>query len=260
MAEVTSYAAGTPCWVDLSTSDPEGARRFYGELFGWEFDIGAEEYGHYTTCRLRGREVAGMGGDPAPDGMPTAWTTYMATDDADASAKRVTGNGGALVVEPMDVPPFGRMAIATDSTGAMFGMWQAGELIGSSLVNEPGAVTWNELGTRDLDAAKRFYSGVFGYGWEDFDTGEGGPEYATFTVEGRSVGGALREPLPDEVPAHWTPCFAVAGADATVDTAQRLGGAVVLAPIDSPFGRYAVLRDPHGAIFSVLQSNDPAQG
>jgi len=130
---------------------------------------------HYTNCTLRGRNVAGMGGDPAPDGMPTVWTTYMAVDDADAAAKRGTGNGGALMMEPMDVMSLGRMAVATDPTGAAFGMWQAVDHIGSSLVNEPGAVTWTELATRDLDAAKRFYSAVFGYGWDDFDTGEGGP-------------------------------------------------------------------------------------
>lgn len=255
MAEVHSYEPGTPSWVDLATSDPEGARRFYSELLGWELEVGAAEFGHYTTARLRGRRVAGMGGEPAPEGMPTAWSTYFATDDADAAAERVTASGGTIAVAPMDIGAEGRMVIGVDPTGAMFGLWQAGNMFGAELVSEPGAVSWNELATRDLAAARRFYSAVFGYSWDDVDTGPGGPPYATFSVGGQLAGGVMEMTgdWPAQVPPHWTPYFAVADPDAVVKRAADLGGAVDMPPTDSPYGRFAAVRDPQGAAFDVIR-------
>ncbi len=260
MGQVTSYASGTPAWVDLMTSDPEGSRRFYGELFGWDFQVGPAEAGHYTMCQLHGLDVAGMGGDPAPEPMPTAWTTYMAIDDADAAAKRIVDNGGQLMMGPMDVMDQGRMAVAIDPTGAVFGLWQAGRHHGASLVNEPGTVSWNQVETRDLDAARRFYSAVFGYSWDDVDTGPGGPAYATFSVQGRVAGGALKmdDSWPANIPAHWMPYFAVADTDAAVATVGRLGGTVQLPPMDSPYGRFAVVSDPQGGVFTVIRPTTPS--
>jgi predicted enzyme related to lactoylglutathione lyase len=255
MPEVTSYAPGTPCWVDLQTSDPAGSRAFYGELFGWELEIGPPETMSYTLARLRGRNVAALGGEPAPQGMPTAWTTYFATDDVDGTAKRIADAGGQVTVEPLDVMDQGRMAIASDPTGAFFGLWQAGAMIGASLVNEPGALSWNELATRDLDAARRFYAAVFDHGWEEVDTGEGGPPYATFSVQGRAVGGALQMDAswPAGIPAHWRPYFTVADTDATVAAVERLGGGVQMPPTDSSYGRMAAVSDPQGGGLSVIQ-------
>jgi predicted enzyme related to lactoylglutathione lyase len=155
----------------------------------------------------------------------------------------------------MDVAAEGRMAIAADPTGAVFGVWQAGNHFGTALVNEPGAISWNELATRDVDAARRFYSAVFGYEWEDMDTGEGGPRYATFAVGGRAVGGALQmnDSWPAGVPAHWMPYFVVADTDQAAATVQRLGGTVNTPPMDSPYGRFAVVADPQGGVFSIIQ-------
>jgi predicted enzyme related to lactoylglutathione lyase len=260
MAEITSYAAGSPSWVDLMTSDPEAARAFYRELFGWELEVGPAETGHYTIARLRGHSVAGLGGEPARDGMPTAWTTYLASDDVDATVGRITEAGGQLLMEPLDVMDQGRMAIAADPTGAVFGLWQAGEHAGATLVNEPGTVSWNQLETRDLDAARRFYTAVFGYRWEDVDTGQGGPPYATFAVQDRPVGGALQmdDNWPAEIPAHWMAYFAVADTDQAVATVQRLGGSVQMPGMDSPYGRFAVVSDPQGGVFTVIRLPDRA--
>lgn len=258
MAEFTHYEPGTPAWVDLATSDPESARLFYGRLFGWEFEIGGEEFGHYTMCRYKGHTVAGMGGDPAPEGMPTAWTTYLATDDTDGVAQRIADSGGQVVMGPMDIPDNGRMLIASDPTGAVFGTWEARGMIGATLANEPGSISWNELTTRDLDRAQDFYTRVFGYEWQDVDTG-GGPVYRTLHVDGRAVAGSLQmtDEWPQEIPAHWMPYFQVADTDAAASEAERLGGAVSVPPEDSSFGRFAVLRDPQGAVFTVMAS-DPA--
>ncbi len=256
MPEVTSsYAPGTPCWVDLTTSDPQAARAFYGGLFGWEFEIGPPESGYYTQARVRGLPVAGLGGQPKPDELPVAWITYLATDGLEETTKRILESGGAITMAPLDIMGEGRMAIAVDPTGAVFGLWQAGRHIGARLLNEPGAVCWNELGTRDLDGAHRFYSDVFGYEWEDVDTGPDGPPYATFSVRGRIVGGsyAMGEQLPAETPPSWMVSFAVADADAAVARTQELGGGVTTPAVDSPYGRFAVLRDPQGGAFSVIR-------
>ena len=257
MSEVTSYAPGTPSWVDLSTSDPEAARAFYGELLGWEFDVGPAEAGHYAMCLVRGRMVAGLVGQ-FQEGMPTVWTIYIATDDADAALQRVAEAGGKTMMGPMDIMDQGRMAIASDVTGAVFGVWQAGVHTGAQLVNEPGALTWNELVTRDLAAATEFYTKVFGYTWEVVDTGEGGPPYQLFKVGENVVGGAMQmdDRWPAEIPPHWMLYFAVEDVDAVAAAAERLGGAVQVAAHDSPYGRWAVLRDPQGGMFSVIRGPD----
>lgn len=257
MVEITSYQPGTPAWVDLMTSDPEGARRFYGELLGWEFEVGPPESGHYTMARVRGLDVAGLGGEPAPAGMPTAWTIYFATDDLEGAAKQITDAGGTVTMGPMDVMEEGRLLVAADPTGAIFGLWQAGKHIGARLQSEPGALVWTELATRDLTAAKRFYTAVLGYEWDAATgTGPGGLAYATFSVKGRLAGGALQmnERWPADVPAHWMPYFGVTDADAAVAAASRLGGGAIVAPTDSPYGRFAVLRDPQGGVFTVIST------
>lgn len=256
MPEVTSYAPGTPCWVDLLTSDPEGARAFYGPLFGWEFQIGGPEYGGYVTCTLDDRTVAGIAGDPAPEGLPTAWTTYLASQDAAALARRITEHGGKLMMEPLDIPGMGVMLVAFDPQGAAFGVWQGSGLIGSQVVNQPGAIVWNELATRDLAAAQDFYSAVVDLGWKPEDTGPGGPPYAMFEVDGKVVGGALEmDEGWGDVPPHWRPYFEVADTDAASTSVERLGGQVLSPPRDSSYGRTAKLADPQGGAFSVIEGS-----
>jgi predicted enzyme related to lactoylglutathione lyase len=255
MVEVTSYAPGTPSWADLVTSDPEGARAFYGALLGWEFTIGGEEFGFYTTCTVRGLQVAGIAEQQEPGG-PTAWTTYFATADADGSARRIAEHGGKLLMEPMDIPTQGSMLLAADPTGAVFGAWHGVEHPGAQLLGEPGAMVWNELYTGDLDAATAFYTGVFGYEWQDVDTGEGGPPYKMSEVDGKVACGAMQ--LPDaSIPAQWRLYFEVADTDAAVASVERLGGSVIEAPVDSGYGRWADVADPQGGRFSLIRSATP---
>jgi predicted enzyme related to lactoylglutathione lyase len=254
MAERTSYPEGTPNWIDLMTSDPAGARAFYGGLFGWEFDIDPDpQTGNYTMCRLNGKNVAGMGGQPAQGGMPTLWTTYFAVDDVDKIAERIAEHGGKIQVAPLDVMDAGRMAIAADREGAIFGLWQARRHIGSELVNVPGTVVWNELQTRDLDGGTAFYTEVFGLRWEDYETGEGGPRYRVMNTN-KTVGGALEmsAEFPAEIPANWTVYFAVEDAEAAVAKATELGGSVQVPIFDTPQGPTAVLKDPQGGVFSII--------
>jgi predicted enzyme related to lactoylglutathione lyase len=262
MTERTSYLEGTPSWVDLMTSDPGGARAFYGGLFGWEFDINPDPTtGHYTTCRLRGKRVAGMGGEPAPAGMPTVWITYFAVDDADKTAERIAEHGGKVQMAPMDVLDMGRWAMAADPSGASFGLWQARRHIGAELVNEPGTLTWNELNTRDLDAATAFYGDVFGLRWEDYGSAGDGPPYKVAYTSAGSVAGAtvIGPDTPTQVPAYWGVYFWVEDAEASAAKATELGGTLLAPVFDSPQGPIAAVRDPHGATFAVIASGQ-AQG
>ncbi len=255
MSERTSYAPGTPCWVDLGTPDIEAAVDFYGGLFGWDVPETetAEQTGGYRQAMLRGKPVAGVM-PLMQEGQPPAWSSYVSVDDADATAAKVTDAGGTVIAEPMEVLDLGKMAVFADPTGAVFGIWQPGTFIGAEIVTEPGALSWNELNTRDPGSAKAFYGAVFGWGFEDNDMGEMGT-YTTLKLGDDMVGGMLDmgpRGVPEQVPAHWQVYFAVEDTDATVEQAKGAGGSVMVEPMVVPAGRFAILTDPHGASFAVI--------
>jgi predicted enzyme related to lactoylglutathione lyase len=248
----TAWLPGTPCWADLSADDVGRARAFYSGLFGWNIPPGPPEAGGYSMCEVAGRAVAGIGPKMGAPDAPVAWTTYLATDDADETAARITAAGGQLLMEPFDVMDTGRMAIATDPAGAVFGIWQGGTFAGAQLANEPGAMIWNENLSRDLDGSKVFYQAVFGYAYGDMS--DGGFRYATLELDSAVVGGIgeLGDDQPASVPAHWSAYFAVADADAAISSVVRLGGRVVAPAWDSPYGRMAIVSDDQGGVFSVM--------
>ena len=256
MSERTSYAPGTPCWIDLGTPDQDAAAAFYGSLFGWSVveDENAEQTGGYRVATLRDKAVGGVM-KLMQEGQPPAWLTYVAVEDADATAARAREAGGTVHAEPMSVLDYGRMAVIADPTGAVFGIWQAGKNIGAGVVGEPGAFIWSEVNTRDPEAAKAFYGDVFGWSFEDEEF-EGAGTYTTIRLDGDGVGGLIdiTGRLPEEVPAHWLVYFAVEDAGATLEKAKEQGGSVAFGPMDiSKVGRIAVLQDPWGAAFAVIQ-------
>jgi len=259
MSERTSYAPGTPCWVDLATPDIEAAASFYGEVLGWEVPElpTSAEMGGYRRAKKDGKDVAGVM-PLMQEGQPPAWSTYVSVADADATAAAVTANGGTQVAEPMDVMDLGRMAVFTDPTGAFFGIWQAGTFHGAELVNEAGTVGWNELGTRDTAAAKEFYGAVFGWGYDDEPSDRVGI-YTIWKVGEAMVGGMIdlnALEMPAEIPANWLVYFTVEDVDATVEKLQSGGGSVMNGPIDIPVGRFAVVADQFGAAFAVMQPSE----
>lgn len=256
MSERTGYAPGTPCWVELSgTPDIEASARFYGELFGWEVPElpTSAEMGGYRRAKAGGRDVAGVS-PRMQEGQPTVWATYVSVADAGETLAKVGEAGGEVIAEPMDVRGLGTMAVFGDPTGAVCGIWQPGTFAGAELVNEAGCFGWNELGTRDTAAAKRFYTSVFGWGTQDEPSPRAGT-YTIWKVGEAMVGGMLDITgfLPDEVPAHWLVYFTVQSTDAAVESVKGGGGEVRMEPIDTPVGRFAVVADPHGAVFAVMQ-------
>jgi uncharacterized protein len=248
----TAWPDGTPCWVDLGVADIARANAFYAGLFGWDIPPGPPEAGGYTMCLLNGRPVAGIGPQQGPPGTPPAWTTYLAADDADETAAKITKAGGQLFMDPFDVMDVGRMAVAADPGGAVFGIWQARAHTGAGLANEPGTLCWNENHTRDFDQNKAFYQAVFDY--ELADLAGAGIRYTTLRLGGREVAGIMEldASVPAGVPAHWETYFAVAGTDTAVAAVQAAGGAVVRPPWDTPYGRMAIVTDDQGAGFSVI--------
>jgi predicted enzyme related to lactoylglutathione lyase len=257
------YPAGTPSWVDLSSPDLDGSASFYGALFGWEAAASegpVEETGGYRMFTLDGVEVAGLG--PAQPGQPPVWTTYIAVDDAKAAKAAVEAAGGSTVLEPLQVMDAGTMAVFTDAEGAFFAVWQAGRHRGAQLVNAPGALTMNELRTRDLAGATRFYGEVFGWDVEPIEQG-GHVVYASVKLAGRLVAGMLPmgDNFPPQLPPHWIPYFGARDLEAAAAKAKELGGQALTEPISVPQGRFLALMDPQGAAFMVLEGQyDPPPG
>jgi predicted enzyme related to lactoylglutathione lyase len=247
------WPAGVPCWVDLAVPDPDAVQAFYERVLGWTFEGTGEEYGGYRIATVRGQAVAGLG--PSPDGAPSAWTLHLATEDADKTAAEVTAAGGTVLLPPGDVGPLGRMSIAADPSGAAFGIWQAGTHIGAGLVNEPGGLTWEDLRSTGAAAAQDFYRTVFGYRFDAVPMA--GEEYRTFALPDEEFPLGGMGPMmgsPEGTPSHWLVYFGTAGTDVAVAAATATGGAVVVPAFDSPFGRLAVLADPAGASFAVIET------
>lgn len=259
MGERTSYEPGIPCWVDLGTPHIEAAAAFYGGLFGWSVEEGenAEQTGGYRLATLRGKPVAGVM-PLMQEGQPPAWTNYVSVADADATVASAREAGATVLAEPMDVMDLGRMAVFADPSGAVLGIWQPGTFVGAGVVSEAGALVWNELDTRDVAAARDFYGAVFGWAFEEreFETGT----YTSIKAGDATAGGILDVTgrVPDEVPNHWLAYFAVDDIDASLGKASDGGGEVVFGPENiGEVGRIAVLKDPFGAVFALIQP-DPA--
>lgn len=242
---------GTPCWASLIAHRADLARDFYAALFGWEFVPGPPQLGSYMLAELGGRRVAGIG-DGGPEAYrPVAWTTMLAADDADHAAGSVRECGGTVGIGPLNAGEDGRLAIAVDPSGAVFGIWQGGRFSGTDLGGEPGGVAWSELVTHDSSLVGKFYEAVFGLGVERVGDGE---DLAVLTLAGHAVAGihGLGHGLPRDRGAHWMTSFAVADVAEAVRLVSRLGGRVVDPPRAGRGGLTATVTDPEGAAFRLV--------
>jgi predicted enzyme related to lactoylglutathione lyase len=255
MVEMTSYPPGTFCWVDLATPDPQAAKAFYEAIFGWTAeDLPTDAGIPYTMLSYGGRQVCGLYSMPAEQGPNPYWSSYVSVSDVDAVAEQAVRLGATLVMPPMDVMKEGRMCFIQDPTGAALGLWQARAHAGAQIDNQVGARSWNELLTRDTGAAAAFYRALFGWTTRTSpDLMDG--RYVLFETGDRSIGGMLE--IQDDwgpMPPHWTVYFGVADCDSTLETAKRMGGSVLMGPMEiEDVGRFAYLRDVQGAAFAVIQ-------
>jgi predicted enzyme related to lactoylglutathione lyase len=239
--------------VELFTTDPDDAKRFYGELFGWQTD------GAARTATHGGKAVAAITEQPEPQrsaGVPPHWLSYVTVASADDSAARVEELDGSVHAGPFDVADTARIAILADPTGAMLGLWEPRGAIGAERVNDPGCLTSNELATEDVEAASAFYEGLFGWSISQVGGGDG-PSYRLIHHAGAAEGrnGGMRKLSPGEtgVPPSWTPYFTCTSIEDTLARADELGGGTLVGATAIPAGRFAALRDPQGAVFSIFE-------
>jgi uncharacterized protein len=239
---------GTPTWIDLGIPDLDRAMEFYRALFGWEFDVGAEEVGRYTMCLLDGKPVAALMPNADPDATDFWWNMYLAADHCDGTAQRIIDAGGTLTQAPMDVMDQGRMAIAKDPVGAQFGLWQGRAFVGAQIVNEPNSLLRNDLVTPTPEPARAFYTAVFDF---TLDPNSDLPDL-DFTFlrrpDGHEIGGIVGHPAVTS--SRWGTLFEVADVDAVAARAIAAGGSAG-EPSDIVYGRMAEITDPFGTQFTI---------
>jgi predicted enzyme related to lactoylglutathione lyase len=264
MSERTEYAPGEFCWVDLSTTDVDAAKAFYGDLLGIEAEAAPgdpEETGGYGFFMKDGKMLGGIGPVQSGEGH-SAWSSYVKVEDVDATAEKVKEAGGTVLFGPADLPnEAGRVAMLRDSTGAFIGAVQQNRNPGAQLVNEPGTWTWSNLMTRDAEKAKDFYGRVFG--WTATHNEQAPPGIDMWQVagqrwpEGHAGLMEITPDLPPDMPSHWQVYFVVENADAAIEKAESMGAKLGFGPIDIPAGRIATLVDPQGAVVSITEANYP---
>jgi predicted enzyme related to lactoylglutathione lyase len=255
MAEAKTAVANKPAWVDLATSDAPAAREFYSKVFGWKIEVNPDpQYGGYGMANVGDKRVAGIAPKMSPD-APTAWSIYIGTDDADDLAKKVQAAGGKVIAPPFDVGDQGRMAVFQDPTGAIISAWQPGAMNATLPTGEANSFGWAELSSRGVDKAIPFYQTVFGWTPKTSEMAPDAPPYTEFQLGGESIaGGQEMQPMvPAQVPSYWLVYFAVSDVDKSFKTATQAGAKEMVAPMDFPGGRFAILSDPQGAAFGLLK-------
>lgn len=256
MPDVDTHTPSDFCWAELATTDTNRAKAFYSELFGWNVaDTPIPGGGVYTMLEIRGRPVAALFDqrkEEAAQGIPAHWTSYVAVRSADETAAKAQANGGTILAPAFDVMDVGRMAVIADPAGSVFAIWQARKHPGAMITREPGTMVWNELNTRDVEGAKRFYGEVFG--WQT-ETRGSQMEYTEIANGQKKIGGMMAiQPEWGPVPPNWVVYFGTTDCEGTVERATRLGGKVIVPTMEiSGGGKFSVLQDPTGATFAVYR-------
>ncbi len=260
MAKFTSYRHGQFCWIDLMSRDYAAAVDFYGKLFGWECrDQDTQGGPPYGIFQLDGQQVAGLGqmnSEMAAAGMPPVWNSYLNVEDLAATVQRASELGATVTMPPYKILEAGHMAMVQDPTGAMIAFWQKIQHFGAALTNVPNTWVWNELMTDDVEAASDFYGQLLGWTFTQEQTPTG--PYWNASVAGRMNNGMLQiSPEMGSMPSCWWVYFAVADVDAATAQVRQLGGQIHRPPFEVGVGRLAVVADPQGATFNVIQMSIP---
>jgi uncharacterized protein len=254
MSERTKYAPGTFSWTDLTTTDQAAAKEYYTQLFGWEAEDNPVGDGvYYSMMRLGGKEVAAISPQPEQQreaGVPPAWNSYITVESADEALQKAKQLGATIHASAFDVLDVGRMGVVQDPQGAFFLLWEPRRHIGAALVNAPGALTWNELATPDMDASAGFYSELFDWKVEPLENMD--PPYMTIKNRDGWNNGGIRPVMPPETPPHWLVYFGVEDIDSGLGRATELGGTKLMGPIDIGAGKIGAVQDPQGAVFALF--------
>ncbi len=253
MGERTQYTPGTFSWTDLNTTDPDAAKVFYTGLFGWNYDDNPiEDEIAYSMAEIGGLYVGAITLQPRQQreaGAPPAWNSYITVEDADATLARAKELGATVHADAFDVTEAGRMGVAQDPQGAYFLIWQPNQHLGARLVNAPGALAWNELGSPDLDGSAKFYGELFG--WSTTPMEHADPPYLVVKNAADHSNGGIRPAMPPGTPPFWLVYFATEDIDASLTQVSELGGNVLTGSTDIGIAKVAVVQDPQGAVFAL---------
>lgn len=248
-------ACGAPCWVSLTARDLRVAEDFYGAVLGWRFvssSLGTE----FRVATEGDEAIAGLTELATPWQLAVSWRVYFQVDDADLAAERISERGGTVAVGPVQLGD-GRAVLAADPAGGSFGLWQ-GEHPHSWAVGAGPAPAWLELHTPDAFAAALFYGTVFDWAHDPSHTVtyEEQHEEVVIRVDQESIaglrGGGVHGAADPRSRPRWQVYFRIDDLDAAVAAAADKGGEIVLPPQETCPGRTATLRDPEGAVFSLL--------
>jgi uncharacterized protein len=254
MTAMAIATAKKPIWVDLSSSDAAASREFYSKLFGWKIDVNPDpQYGGYGRATLDGQDAAGISPTQMPE-QPTAWSFYIGTEDAEATARSVIAAGGKIVLAVADVGDQGRFAVFQDPTGAFISVWQPTQM-GGFQAKGPNSFGWAELNARGIEKALPFYQQAFGWTTKRSAVPDA-PDYFEFQVDGESIAGAteMNPMVPAETPSYWLVYFGVDDVKGTFDKAIGLGARQLVEPQSYPGGEFAIVSDPQGAAFGLFKS------
>ncbi|MGI9611286.1 MAG: VOC family protein [Acidimicrobiales bacterium] len=255
-----TVASGHPSWADLATSDVVAAECFYREVFGWAVTSAETSMGDFYVGSVGDRDVAGMIAQPQEmAGAPSVWTSFFYVDDLDDTIDLISAAGGTVLQKPAELPDGTRVGVVADPCGAMFALISGRPQPGPYLSPIVGAIGWFELMTNDPQTAEAFYGTVFG--WTASTDDVGGTPYTVFSLDDTHVAGMIKTPanLPaSDAPDTWSVYFNVGDCDATAKLTTENGGQAILPPTDTPMGRFAVLADPQGAVFQIMESAEVA--
>jgi predicted enzyme related to lactoylglutathione lyase len=254
MTEATWYSQGAFCWSELATTDLDGAKAFYADLFGLDMKETEIPGGVYVQFQKNGKNVAGLASQQEEErtqGIPPHWNTYIAVEDAELVSKEAEQLGATILAPAFDVLESGRMAVVTDPTGAAISFWQAKDHIGADVYSVDGTLTWWELMAPEPKPAIDFYTKLFGYGTEEYPAASG--TYTVLIHKGEQAAGIMQSPQP-EMPAVWTPYFQVRDAEATLERATGLGASALMPVTDAQdVGRFSWIKDPQGAVVAFIE-------
>lgn len=254
-----NHTQGVFCWSELCTQNWAAAKAFYTQLFDWQSDDQPITEGmYYTMLQKQGDDIAAMYQMPAEQAqeqVPSHWLNYIAVDDVDSMAEKARALGAEIIAGPHDVMDAGRMVMICEPGGALFALWQGKEHKGCQRLNELNTPYWYELATRNSRESRDFYCQLLG--WESEVKPMESMDYVLFKVNGKPIAGMLEmtDEWPSDIPAHWMIYFAVDDCDNCITKAQQLGGEICVPATDIPdVGRFSVITDPQGAVFSILKS------
>lgn len=260
---IDMHVESTFSYANLQTTDLDAARSFYTSLFGWSVDeVPMADDRVFAIFKKSGRTTAAAIARPPErrdGGARAMWTPYFTVRHVDQLTEEARRTGATVRSEPFDLGSAARTSVIEDPGGALFGLWEPRDGIGAEVMFEPNTLTWTACASKDVEAARSFYCGLFGWSFREMPM-EGGGTYSVFEREGLDRLVAGLGPLPvDGMPPSWLDYFRVASCDDAAAAAHSLGGEVRNGPIDRPqVGRIAIVADPQGATFGIAELDEAA--